>query len=250
MIDSFGEPALPGALLQIRALSHAYGEGPDQVLALRHVDLDLLVGERLAVMGRSGSGKTTLLNILAGLEGPTAGRVVVGGHDLTRMGRRNREAYRRLMVGYVWQRPEAGLLMGLTVLQNVLVPMLGEGGSQLDRIDAAVGLLDALRLGDWLYHTPDQMTPGETQRLAVAVALANRPHLLLADELTARLDWPSARELLGDVGALLGNLGTAAIIVTHDPRVARYVDRTILIRDGVAVAAAGELTAGAQGRMW
>jgi len=219
-------------------------------MALRHVDLDLLVGERLAVMGRSGSGKTTLLNILAGLERPTTGRMLVGGHDLTAMGRRHREAYRRRMVGYVWQQPEAGLLMGLTVLQNVLVPMLGEGGSHLDRITAAVGLLDGMRLGDWLYHTPEQMTPNETQRLAVAVALANRPHLLLADELTARLDWPAARELLGDIGALLGTLGTAAIIVTHDPRVARYVDRTIMIRDGVAVAAAGELAAEAQGRTW
>ena len=250
MIDSFAEPTLPGALLQIRGLSHAYGEGPDQVMALRHVDLDLLVGERLAVMGRSGSGKTTLLNILAGLERPTTGRMLVGGHDLTTMGRGHREAYRRRMVGYVWQQPEAGLLMGLTVLQNVLVPMLGEGGSHLDRISAAVGLLDGMRLGDWLYHTPEQMTPNETQRLAVAVALANRPHLLLADELTARLDWPAARELLGDIGALLGTLGTAAIIVTHDPRVARYVDRTIMIRDGVAVAAAGELAAEAQGRTW
>ena len=250
MIDSIAEPVLPGALLQIRGLSHAYGEGPDQVLALRHVDLDLLVGERLAVMGRSGSGKTTLLNILAGLERLTTGRMIVGGHDLTGMRRRHREAYRRRMVGYVWQQPEAGLLMGLTVLQNVLVPMLGERGTQLDRINAAIGLLDGMRLGDWLYHTPEQMPPNETQRLAVAVALANRPHLLLADELTARLDWPAARDLLGDIGSLLGNLGTAAIIVTHDPRVARYVDRTIMIRDGVAVAAAGELAAEAQGRTW
>lgn len=254
MTDVFGQPAfsgaLPGALAEIRGLSHSYGNGTNQVEALRLVDLDVLIGERLAVMGRSGSGKTTLLNILAGLEKPMTGRVVVAGHDLTRIGRRNREAYRRRTIGYVWQQSEAGLLMGLTALQNVLVPMLGDGSSQLARIDAAIGLLDALRLGDWLYYTPDQLAPAELQRLAVAVALANGPQLLLVDELTARLDWPTARELLGDIGALLGNLGTAAIIVTHDPRVGRYVDRTILIRDGVAAAAAGELVAGPQGPLW
>ena len=233
--------ALRDGLVDIRGLAHSYGDGPDQVVALRRVDLELLAGERLAVMGRSGSGKTTLLNILAGLERPSVGDVVVAGQDLRRLRRRSREAYRRRTVGYVWQQPEAGLLMGLTVLQNVLVPMLGEGGAQRDQIAAAVGLLDALRLGDWLYYMPDQLTPMETQRLAVAVALANRPRLLLADELTARLDWPVARELLSDVGTLLAQLETGAIFVTHDPRVSRHVDRAVTIRDGVAAAAIGEL---------
>ena len=245
MTDPFAQPLVLDVIAELRGVSHAYNNDSDPVIALRRVDLDVLAGERLAVMGRSGSGKTTLLNILAGLEMPTEGRVAVAGHDLSAMRRRDREAYRRRVVGYVWQQPEAGLLPGLTLVQNVVVPMLAEQASQLERIDAAVDLLDALRLGDWLYHTADRLPPVETQRLAVAIALANHPRLLLADELTARLDWPSARELLGDLGALLGRLGTAAILVTHDPRVARYVDRTILIRDGVAVAAAAELPSAA-----
>lgn len=245
MTDPLAQPLVLDVIAELRGVSHAYSNDSDPVIALRRVDLDVLAGERLAVMGRSGSGKTTLLNILAGLERPTEGRVVVAGQDLSAMRRRDREAYRRRVVGYVWQQPEAGLLPGLTLVQNVVVPMLAEQASQLERIDAAVDLLDALRLGDWLYHTAGRLPPVETQRLAVAIALANHPRLLLADELTARLDWPSARELLGDLGALLGRLGTAAILVTHDPRVARYVDRTILIRDGVAVAAAAELPSAA-----
>jgi putative ABC transport system ATP-binding protein len=233
----------PELVVQLRDLSHTYGELSDGVVALRHVDLDLLAGERLAVMGRSGSGKTTLLSILAGLERPRAGSVLVAGYDVSQMRRTEREAYRRQIVGYVWQQSEAGLLPGLTVLQNVLVPMLGLGGSQMDRIELAMGLVDGLRLGDWVYETPRSLSPVETQRLALAIALANRPALLLADELTARLDWPAARELLSDLTGLLRQLGTAAILVTHDPRVARFVDRTIYIRDGVAVAAAAELPA-------
>lgn len=245
MTDPFAQPLVLDVIAELRDVSHAYSNDSDPVIALRRVDLDVLAGERVAVMGRSGSGKTTLLNILAGLERPTEGKVAVAGHDLSAMRRREREAYRRRVVGYVWQQPETGLLRGLTLVQNVLAPMLAEQASQLERIDAAVDLLDALRLGDWLYHAADRLPPVETQRLAVAMALANHPRLLLADELTARLDWPSARELLGDLGALLGRLGTAAILVTHDPRVARYVDRTILIRDGVAVAAATELPSAA-----
>jgi putative ABC transport system ATP-binding protein len=222
-------------LLSVSGLAHTYGAGVDRVVALRRIDLDLEPGERVAVMGRSGSGKTTLLNVLAGLERPSAGRVLVDGHDLARVDRRLREAYRRRVVGYVWQQPDDGLLPGLTVLENVLVPALGDRGAGPEQVETSRRLLEAMRLGDRLDALPARLTAPETQRLAIAVALANDPRLLLADELTARLDWAVARELLGDLAAALGQ--RAAILVTHDPRVARYVDRVVLIRDGVVAPA-------------
>jgi putative ABC transport system ATP-binding protein len=235
-------------LAAVRGLAHTYSVGDDGAIALRGVDLDLAPGERLAIMGRSGSGKTTLLNILAGLETPTTGRALIDGHDLQRMGRREREQYRRRVVGYVWQRPEVGLLPGLNVLQNVLVPQLGAGSSRREQLGQAVELLEGMRLGKHLDERLDQLSPADTQRLALAVALANRPRLLLADELTARLDWNAARELLGDMEPLLARAGTAAIVVTHEARLERYVDRVVLIRDGVAQAARNGQQA--VGRVW
>jgi putative ABC transport system ATP-binding protein len=220
-------------LVQARGLVHVYETGELQATALRGVDLDMTDGERLAVMGRSGSGKTTLLNILAGLEIPTGGHAVVAGHDLTRLTRRERQAYRRTVVGYVWQQPEAGLLPGLSALQNVLVPMLGGAPARSEEADLAVQLLEAFRLGPRAEQPPSALAPGEQQRLALAVALANRPRLLLADELTAAMGWGAAQELLGDLRSTLDQLGTAAVIVTHDERVQRYVDRVLVLRDGV-----------------
>jgi putative ABC transport system ATP-binding protein len=223
------------ALVRVSGLTHTYGTGGDRVVALRHVDLALAPGERVAIMGRSGSGKTTLLNVLAGLETPTGGRVEIAGRDLALATRREREAHRRSVTGYVWQRPEDGLLPGLTSLENVLAPMLGAGGRRWERLDRALRLLDTVRLGDRRHIPAARLSPEETERLAVAVALANRPRLLLADELTASLDWTAAVDLLGDLVAALAEIEAAAVVVTHDPRVARYVDRVLLISDGVAL---------------
>jgi putative ABC transport system ATP-binding protein len=220
------------SLVRVDRLTHTY---PGGVLALRHVDLELTPGERVAVMGRSGSGKTTLLNVLAGLETPTGGRVEIAGRDLALATGRDREAHRRAVAGYVWQQPEDGLLPGLTVLENVLVPMIGSPRPRRERLDVATRLLRAMRMEERLHQPASRLTPVETQRLAVAVALANAPRLLLADELTASLDWPAADELLGDVVALLEEIETAAVVVTHDPRVARYAGRVVLITNGIAV---------------
>jgi ABC-type lipoprotein export system ATPase subunit len=222
------------------ALHHTYGTGEERVAVLRRVHLELTPGERVAVMGRSGSGKTTLLELLAAHRTPTGGHLVIAGHDLGRLGRREREAFRRAVVGYVWQQPEDGLLAGLTALENVLVPALGRRRSGSEQVAAAVRLLEAMRLGDRRLDRPAQLSPLETQRLALAVALANRPQLLLADELTARLDWTVARELLDDLGSLLDQLGTAAVLVTHDARLAGHVDRVLAIHDGVVVPAREE----------
>jgi putative ABC transport system ATP-binding protein len=232
------DPAASGIalapLVEVENLSHVYEDAGSSLTALRHVDLQLRPGERMAIMGRTGSGKTTLLGILGGLETPTSGRVAIAGHDLTRLSRRERDAFRRRVVGYVWQDAERGLLPALSVLQNVLLPMLAERGSQHQRLSFALQLLEALRLRPLANSLLAELTAAETQRLALAVALANRPLLLLADELTAVLDWPAGGELMGDLVTLLQASGTAAIVVSHDRRVQRYVDHVLVIRDGVS----------------
>ena len=222
-------------LVEVEGLHHVYRSlGTGDVTALERVDLELGPGERMALTGRSGSGKTTLLGILAGLEEPTAGRVVVAGHDLSRLGRREREAFRRRVVGYVWQDAERALVPGLSVVQNVILPMLAERGSARPRLDFALELLDGLALRDLAGAGLHDLTAAEIQRLALAVALANRPLILLADELTASLDRPTGGRLMSDLVALLRSTATAAVLVTHDQRLRRYVDRVVTIRSGTS----------------
>ena len=232
--DGAPSPLADAALVEVNELGHVYQDAGTGIRALRSVDLRLRPGERMAVMGRTGSGKTTLLAILGGLEIPSSGRVTVAGHDLRRLGRREREAFRRRVVGYVWQDAERGLLPAISVLQNVLLPMLAEPGSQPQRLAHALQLLETLRLRQLAASRLSELTAAETQRLALAVALANRPLLLLADELTAVLDWPAGGELMGDLVRLLRSTATAAIVVSHDRRVERYVDQVVVLRDGVA----------------
>ncbi len=218
-------------LLLVEGLVHIYKAAELEVVALQGLDLTLSAGETVAIVGRSGSGKTTLMNVLAGVEVPSAGRVRVAGHDLSRLSPGARQAYRRSTVGYLWQHSQANLLPELTAFQNVQLPMLGARPRER-RAAEARELLAGLGLGERLQQKPAQLAGGENQRLALAVALANRPRLLLADEPTAELDGVTAAELLADLTALLKRLGTAAILVTHDRQVVRYVDRVLQIRDG------------------
>ena len=217
-------------LVECEGLVHIYKTAELEVVALQGLDLTVEAGEMVAIAGRSGSGKTTLMNLLAGVEPPTAGAATVAGHDLTRMDGRERDRYRREVVGYVLQHSLANLVMDLTVIQNVQVPMLGGGKHRRGR--RARALLEKLGLGGQARLNPAQLTGAEAQRLALAVALANEPRLLLADEPTAELDGANAQTLLDDMTRVLRDLGTAAIMVTHDQQLERHVDRVIQIRDG------------------
>lgn len=219
------DPALP--LVEVRRLGHVYSTGEEKLVALHDLSLDLMPSERVALVGPSGSGKTTLLTILAGLERPQSGLVRVAGHDLSRLTARDRHAYRRTMVGYVWQRAGMGLLRQLSALENVQVPMMSTAGSAAERCDRALRLMGALRLDGREGHLPSELGYEDTQRLALAVALANGPRLLLADELTSELDLGTSDRLLEDLDPVLRQLGTSAILVTHDLELERYVDRII-----------------------
>lgn len=217
-------------IVDCEGVVHIYKTADLEVVALQGLDLQVAPGEMVAIAGRSGSGKTTLMNILAGLEKPTAGVVRVGGHDLSRLTGVEQERYRRETVGYVLQHAMGNVAPYLNALENVEAATLT--GPPVHRSRMAVQLLDQLGLGERLDRRPAQLAGHETQRLALATALANRPRLLLADEPTAELDTASAAQLLADLTAVLRAQGAAAVIVTHDPQLETYVDRVVMIRDG------------------
>ena len=201
-----------------------------EVVALQGLDLLVQPREVIAIVGASGSGKSTLLGILGGLDVPSAGRAVVAGHDLTQMGRGERTRYRREVVGFIWQQTARNLLPYLSAFENVELPMTLSG--RADRHARARQLLGLVGLGERLDHRPDRLSGGEQQRVAIAVALANEPAVILADEPTGELDSTTSAEVFALLRRVNADLGTTVVIVTHDPLVAEHVERTVAIRDG------------------
>ena len=203
-----------------------------EVVALRGLDLAVQPGETLAIVGASGSGKTTLLNILAGYDSPSAGHVRVGDRDLLDMSGGDVEEYRRSEVGFVWQQTSRNLFPYLTAMENVSLPMMLTRTSGAERKRRAAELLELVGLADRMGHNPETLSGGEQQRVAIAVALANKPPLLLADEPMGELDDATASEILEVFRGVNTELGTTVLIVTHDPDVAYKVGRVVMIRDG------------------
>jgi ABC-type lipoprotein export system ATPase subunit len=203
-----------------------------EVVALRGLDLKVRRAELMAIVGASGSGKTTLLNILAGLDVPSAGRASVGGRNLLTMTAADLVQYRRKEVGFVWQQTSRNVVPYLTAVQNVELPMVLDGMEPGPARARARMLLQAVGLAQRSDSKPDRLSGGEQQRVAVAVALANDPPLLLADEPTGELDSHTAAEIFGMLRALNEEFGVTIIIVTHDPAIANQVDRVVAIRDG------------------
>ena len=200
-----------------------------EVMALQGLDLSVQKGEVMAIIGASGSGKSTLLNVLGGLDSPTAGVARVAGHNLTRMTAKQRMLYRRSVVGFVWQNVARNLIPYLSALENVALPMILRGKYDRRR---AKELLETVGLGHRLHHRPLYMSGGEQQRVAIAIALANEPSLLLADEPTGSLDSANADLILQVFNEVRDRYGVTVVIVTHDPSMARAVDRYVEIRDG------------------
>ena len=203
-----------------------------EVVALRGLDLNVQRNEVVAIVGASGSGKSTLLNILAGYDSPSAGRVSVGDKDLLRMTPNETELYRRDEVGFIWQQTSRNMFPYLTAVENVALPMMLTFTSPRERRRRAEELLELVGLGHRMGHTPEKLSGGEQQRVAIAVALANHPPLLLADEPTGELDDNTAAEILDLFGEINRELDTTILIVTHDPDIAYKVGRVVMIRDG------------------
>lgn len=204
-----------------------------EVVALQGLDLQVHQGEVIALVGASGSGKSTLLNIIGGLDSPNAGDIRVGDHDLLSMDNRHRERYKCDVVGFLWQRPDRNLLPYLSAMENVEMPMmLADKTSAKMKRARALKLLEILGLSDRCHFRPGQLAGGEQQRVALAVALANNPPLLLADEPTGQLDSKGASQVFEALRQLNQAFNTTIVIVTHDPQVAARVDRIVGIRDG------------------
>ncbi|GAA0979189.1 ABC transporter ATP-binding protein [Acrocarpospora macrocephala] len=202
-----------------------------EVVALQGLDLLIEKGELIAIVGASGSGKSTLLNVLSGLDVPTAGLARVAGMDLLSMTSRDRLRYRRSVVGFIWQQTGRNLLPYLTGQENVLLPMR-LAGNKRDARRRADELLELLGVADCATRRPGELSGGQQQRIAIAVALANEPEVILADEPTGELDSDTSEEVFGALRRANRELGVTAVIVTHDPLVSEQVDRTVGIRDG------------------
>ena len=200
-----------------------------EVVALQGLDLTIRRGEVMGIIGPSGSGKTTLMNVLGGLDAPSAGKAVVDGTDLIRISDRQRLRYRRRTVGFVWQNVSRNLIPYLTATENVQLPMILSGRFDHRRAER---LLRLVGLGHRLRHRPVTMSGGEQQRVAIAIALANRPPVLLADEPTGSLDTENTIRLLEVFDTVRRELGVTVVIVTHDTSMARALDRYVQIRDG------------------
>lgn len=203
-----------------------------EVLALQGLDLTVHKGEMVGVIGASGSGKTTLMNVLGGLIRPSAGKILVNGQNLLKMSSRELDHYRQLQVGFVWQQGSRNLVPYLSALENIKLPatMAGVVGHEVQQ--RAEYLLELVGLADRGNHKPAQLSGGEQQRVAIAVAMVNQPTLLLADEPTGELDSVTAEQVYETFRVLNRELALTVLIVSHDPGIARQVGRVVAIRDG------------------
>jgi putative ABC transport system ATP-binding protein len=203
-----------------------------EVVALQGLDMVVQPGELLGIVGASGSGKSTLMNVLGGLDRPSAGRAWVDGKDLLKLSNRDLNQYRREEVGFVWQHGARNLIPYLNALENVKLPMTlaGQAGRRVNQ--RAMELLDVVGLKERMRHKLSELSGGEQQRVAIAVALANNPKFVLADEPTGELDSVTALAVYELFRDLNRQFGLTMLIVSHDPSIARHVDRVVAIRDG------------------
>ena len=202
-----------------------------EVVALQGLDLVVESGELMAIIGNSGSGKSTLLNMLGGLDRPSAGSLHVDGKNLLKFTDSELVKYKRETVGFVWQNNARNLIPYLTAQENVELPMMMLKGKR-SKHERAAELLDMVGLGHRRKNKLEQLSGGEQQRVAIAIALANQPKLLLADEPTGAVDTKTAAQILDVFRELNSNMGLTVVIVTHDQQVSRKVDRVVAIRDG------------------
>jgi putative ABC transport system ATP-binding protein len=218
------------AVLAAEHLTRAYGSGPTAVQAVDDVSLQLGAGELVVLRGPSGSGKTTLLNLLGALDTPDSGSVRLDGRELVGADEDDLVELRRSSLGYIFQT--FALVSVLSATENVELPMRIAGLGGQERRARTAELLATVGLAAHAEQRPGELSGGQQQRLGIARALANRPRLLIADEPTGQLDSTNADAMMGLIARLVHERGVAAIVSTHDPRMAAYADRVIEIRDG------------------
>jgi len=217
-------------IIECENLVKIYKTKEVEVLALQGLDLTVEKGELMAIVGNSGSGKSTFLNLIGGLDRPSAGRLLVDGRDLFKMSEQELVEYKRREVGFVWQNNARNLLPYLSAWQNVQLPMLFEKGGR--KKERALELLELVGMAHRKNRRLNQLSGGEQQRIAIAIALANNPKILLADEPTGSVDVKTSAYILDVFREINKSAGLTVVIVTHDRALARKVNRVVSIRDG------------------
>jgi len=218
------------AIVETEQLTKVYGKGETAVTALEDINLQLAAGEFVAVMGPSGCGKSTLLHLVGGLDRPTSGRVVLDGRDLAKLDDTALTELRRRQIGFVFQF--FNLIPVLNAAENAALPLILDGLKPAQARARAEAWLERLGLPDRLSHRPDQLSGGEQQRVAIARALVAEPALLLADEPTGNLDTRAGDEIANLLRQVSDEWGQTVLMATHDPRIAAYADRIVLLKDG------------------
>ncbi len=217
-------------MIKLENAVRTYHLGKATVPALRGVDLEIEDGELVAIMGPSGSGKSTLMHLIGALDQPDGGSIVFGEQDVSKQSRKALAQLRGKHIGFVFQ--SFNLIATLTALENVELPMIYQGVARKERIAKARELLGQLGVDDRADHLPTELSGGEQQRVAIARALVNDPDLLLADEPTGNLDSKTGKQIMELLIRLNKERGMTVVLVTHDPTIARYAQRTIHIFDG------------------
>jgi ABC-type lipoprotein export system ATPase subunit len=219
-------------VVECHGLVHIYKTADIEAVALQGLDLEIGEREMVAIVGASGSGKTTLMNVLAAVDRPSAGRAVVAGWDLLALNESARDRYRREAVGYVWQQAGLNFLAELTVEENLQLAMMASAKSPSERLERASELMHDFALEHVRKQLPRSLSGGEQRLLAVSIALANRPKVLLADEPTAGVDRAMGSQVLTRMREARDREGTTIVFVTHERSVEGSVDRVLRIRDG------------------
>ena len=201
-----------------------------EVLALQGLEINIAKGELMAIIGNSGSGKSTFLNMIGGLDRPSAGKLIVDGKDLFKLNEQQLVEYKRNTVGFVWQNNARNLVPYLTALQNIQLPMIFN--EERERRERALELLELVGMSHKKNNKLSQLSGGEQQRIAIAIALANNPKILLADEPTGSVDAKTGSYILDVFRELNKNMGLTVVIVTHDRQLSKKVNRVVSIRDG------------------
>ncbi|TPE61207.1 ABC transporter ATP-binding protein [Sandaracinobacter neustonicus] len=217
-------------LIRLRGITKSYGEGANSFQALRGVDMDIMKGDFVAVMGASGSGKSTTMNILGCLDVPSGGEYLFRGHHVEELNRDQRALLRRKYFGFVFQG--FNLLARTSAMENVELPLLYRGDAKTERRRAAMEALDRVGLKEWWDHTPAELSGGQQQRVAIARAIVTRPEVLLADEPTGNLDSARSREIMELLSDFNRN-GITVLMVTHEPEMAAFARTVVHFRDGV-----------------